>query len=1044
MSKQFLHREDEPRTEHYRQAVQANISTEVLTKGGRPVRKRKKIKKIKAQDLEDIKMEMKMVEHKCSLQELAERLGVNFEIGISQERAKYTLERDGPNELSPPKTIPEWVKFSKHLFNGFSILLWTASILSFIVFSVLAATHEIPNPEDLYIGFLLVGVIIVNACCSYIMEVQSSKIVENFKNLAPQFAMVYRKGEKMNIHCEELVVGDIVELKAGDVIPADMRLIITRGLKVDNSPLTGESEPRVRTIDYTNENPLETRNLVFYSTSVVEGMARGVVIATGDRTVLGRIANLAARMELGSEPLISQELSHVIFMMSVIGGGVALLFFIIALIVDIFWVEALRYLIGFIIALVPEGLIPTITMCYLIAGIKLSNKNCMVKNLQAIETLGSTSIICSDKSGSLTQNNMMVSRLWFDDRIFSADHSSDQINAEYTREMPTWLAFARAVMLCNKTEFRNPNDITTPNDNSIFGDPIEVAMIKFMESAKGNSYDFRTRNRKVCEIPFNKSIKYQVSIHEMDDPRDRRYLLVMTGAPERVFDRCSSMMVNGNDQKMTPAWRLAFHNAFLSLGEEGETVVGVVDMRLPLEQYPIGYQFDPDSENFPQTGLRFLGLITLFDPPKPSVPAAVAKCKSAGIKVVMVTGDHPITAKAIAKGMGIISDKSECADDIAARLNISITEVNPRDAQACVIHGSDLRDFSFMQLQNVLYNYDELVFARISPHQKLIIVEACQKHGAVVAVTGDGVNDTPALKKADIGIAMGISGTEVSKQSADVILLDDNFASIVAGIEEGRIIYDNVKKAMLFTLVSNITEVSAFLLFIIADIPLPLGAITILFIDLGTNLIPAISLALEGQEEGNEVMKRPCRDVKEHRILNKQMINLAFGQLGVLEIAGAMFTYFAIMAESGFWPDRLMGVRDVWARKWINDVEDAYGQEWPWGTRKVLEYRCQTAFFASIVIQQWAVAIVSRARMSPASKLKPNGCLNCGLILNSLLLLFFVNCPGLGRGLRLYPMRWSWYFAPLQFMVIIMVYDEFRKLVVYMRPGSFIQQETVY
>ncbi|ESO03268.1 hypothetical protein HELRODRAFT_185638 [Helobdella robusta] len=987
---------------------------------------------------------MNMVEHKCSLQELADRLGVNFETGISQDRAKYTLERDGPNELSPPRTTPEWVKFSKHLFSGFSILLWTAAILSFIVFSVESATQEIPAPEDLYLGFVLVGIIIVNGAFSYYMEVKSSYIVESFKDLAPQFATVYRKGEKMNVHAEELVVGDIVEVKPGDRIPADLRLIITRGFKVDNSALTGESEPKVRTADYTNENPLETRNLVFYSTTVVEGMARGVVIATGDRTVMGRIANMSARMELGSESLLSQELQYLILILSIIGGSLSLLFFFIALIDQFFWIDALRFLVGIIIACVPEGLLPTITMCLAISSMKMSYKNCMVRNLEAIETLGSTSVICSDKSGTLTQNKMKVSRMWFDNQIFNADFSLNQENAEYSRTMPSWMALARAAMLCNRAEFVNPMDNTDPMKRPCSGDPLEVAILRFLECSIGNTYDFRTRNRKVCEIAFNKTIKYQVSIHEMDDAKDPRYLLVMTGAPERVFDRCSTILVNGAEQRINSTWRLAFHNSFLALGELGESVIGVVDSRLPLEQYPINYQFDPDAENFPQTGLRFLGLITTVDPPKASVPSAVAKCKSAGVKVIMITGDHPITAKAIAKGMGIISERSECADDIAARLNIPITEVNPRDAQACVIHGSDLRDLTFTQLQNILYNYDELVFARTNPHQKLIIVEACQKQGNVVAVTGDGVNDTPALKKADIGIAMGLQGSDVSKQSADVILLDDNFASIVFGIEEGRISFDNIKKTVLFTLTSNIAEIAAFLLFIIARIPLPLGALTILVIDLGTNLIPGMSLAFEREEFNAEVMNRPPRDVKTQKILSRQMLSLAFGQLGLIEMAGAFFMYFAIMAESGFWPARLLGLRDVWLMRGINDVEDAYGQEWSWGHRMVLMYTCQTAFFAALVIQQWATVIVCRARKSCSSWQKPNAVLNISLFFNTFLLLFFIYCPGLDRGIRMYPLRWSWLFAPIQFMILIFVYDEFRKLIIYYSPGLFIEHETLY
>ncbi|GCB81956.1 hypothetical protein scyTo_0023194, partial [Scyliorhinus torazame] len=299
---------------------------------------------------------------------------------------------------------------------------------------------------------------------------------------------------------------------------------------------------------------------------------------------------------------------------------------------------------------------------------------------------------------------------------------------------------------------------------------------------------------------------------------------------------------------------------------------------LPVDQFPPGYSFDTDDLNFPTENLCFVGLMSMIDPPRAAVPDAVGKCRSAGIKVIMVTGDHPITAKAIAKGVGIISEGNETVEDIAQRLNIPISQVNPRDAKACVIHGTDLKDMVQEQLDQILANHTEIVFARTSPQQKLIIVEGCQRQGAIVAVTGDGVNDSPALKKADIGVAMGISGSDVSKQAADMILLDDNFASIVTGVEEGRLIFDNLKKSIAYTLTSNIPEITPFLLFIVANIPLALGTVTILCIDLGTDMVPAISLAYEAAE--SDIMKRQPRNPKTDKLVNEKLISMAYGQIG--------------------------------------------------------------------------------------------------------------------------------------------------------------------
>merc|ERR1712226_1768159 len=273
----------------------------------------------------------------------------------------------------------------------------------------------------------------------------------------------------------------------------------------------------------------------------------------------------------------------------------------------------------------------------------------------------------------------------------------------------------------------------------------------------------------------------QVSIHETEDKSDPRHLLVMKGAPERILARCGTIYINGEEKKMTDEWKEAFNNAYMELGGLGERVLGFCDLLLPADEYPEGYPFDCDDPNFPLDNLRFVGLMSMIDPPRAAVPDAVAKCRSAGIKVIMVTGDHPITAKAIAKSVGIISEGNETVEDIANRLNISVNDVNPREAHAAVVHGGELKDLGEDALDDILLYHTEIVFARTSPQQKLIIVEGCQRMGAIVAVTGDGVNDSPALKKADIGVAMGIAGSDVSKQAADMILLDDNFASIVTG-----------------------------------------------------------------------------------------------------------------------------------------------------------------------------------------------------------------------------------------------------------------------
>ncbi|CAG10197.1 unnamed protein product, partial [Tetraodon nigroviridis] len=435
--------------------------------------------------------------------------------------------------------------------------------------------------------------------------------------------------------------------------------------------------------------------------------------------------------------------------------------------------------------------------------------------------------------------------------------------------------------------------------------------------------------------------------------------------------------------------------------------------------------------------------MSMIDPPRNGVPDAVQKCQSAGIKVIMVTGDHPITAKAIAKRVGIISENNETVEDIAARLNVPVSQVNPRDAKARVIHGTDLKDLSQKQIDDVLTNHTEIVFARTSPQQKLVIVEGCQRLGAIVAVTGDGVNDSPALKKADIGIAMGISGSDVSKQAADMILLDDNFASIVTGVEEGHLIFDNLKKSIAYTFTSNIPEISPFLMFIILSLLLPLGTITILCIDLGTDMVPAISLAYEKSE--SDIMMCPPRHPLRDKLVNERLISIAYGQIGMIQALGGFFTYFVIMAQNGFWPSYLLGIRLNWDDHSVNDLEDSYGQQWIYEQRKIVEFTCHTAFFVSIVVVQWTDLIVCKTRRNSVFQQgMENKVLIFSLCVETALAAFLSYCPGMDVALRMYPLKPSWWFCAFPYSFLIFFNDEVRKLIIRRNPGGWVKQETYY
>ncbi|ESN98834.1 hypothetical protein HELRODRAFT_188923 [Helobdella robusta] len=852
-----------------------------------------------------------------------EDLKKEVEMGLTSKQAEDIMARDGPNQLSPPKTTPEWVKFCKQLFGGFAMLLWIGAILCFIAHAITASTTDEPSNDNLYLGIVLTVVVILTGCFSYYQEAKSSKIMDSFKNLVPQ----------TTVKAEELVKGDVVEVKFGDRVPADIRILAAHGLKVDNSSLTGESEPQSRTPEFTNPNPLETKNLAFFSTNVVEGTCRGVVINTGDRTVMGRIAGLASGLESGETP-IAKEISHFIHIITAVSVFLGVTFLIIALVLGYNWLDAVIFLIGIIVANVPEE--------------------------------------------------------------------------------------------CN-------------------GDASESAILKCAELSVGNVASIRSKHKKVSEIPFNSSNKFQVSIHEVNEPASK-YLLVMKGAPERILERCTQIIANGKNHEMNDQWRSSFNEAYNAMGGLGERVLGFCDCYLPEEKFPKGFNFDADNPNFPLSGLRFVGLMAMIDPPRAAVPDAVSKCRSAGIKVIMVTGDHPITARAIAKSVGIISEENETIEEMAERLKIPISKVDPRACKARVIHGTELKEMTDQELDDVLNYHSEIVFARTSPQQKLIIVEGCQRQGAIVAVTGDGVNDSPALKKADIGIAMGIAGSDVSKQAADMILLDDNFASIVTGVEEGRLIFDNLKKSIAYTLTSKIPEMTPFLIYILAGIPLALGVVTILCIDLGTDMIPAISLAYEQPE--SDIMKRMPRDPTNDKLVNSRLISMAYGQIGMMQAGAGFLVYYVIMAENGFMPMRLFGLRKEWDSPSVSDLLDSYGQEWTYAQRKVLEYTCHTAFFMAVVLVQWTDLIICKTRRnSVIHQGMLNHHLTFGLFFETTLAAFLSYCPGLDKGLNMYPLKWTWWLVPLPFSALILAYDEVRKYLLRKRPvgsGGWLEEETYY
>merc|ERR1712227_202624 len=482
----------------------------------------------------DLTKEVEMTEHQDSIEKVCESYGVKPSEGLSDAEAKKRLERDGYNELTPPKTTPEWVKFCRNLFGGFSTLLWVGAILCFIAYSIESVSNEDPVEDNLYLGIVLSAVVIITGVFQYFQEAKSSKIMESFKNMVPQQALVIRNGEKKTLVAREIVLGDIIEVKGGDKIPADIRVIQSNSMKVDNSSLTGESEPQSRDAEDSKVEVLEAKNIAFFSTNCVEGSALGIVIRCGDNTVMGRIAALASNVDSGDSP-IAQEIEHFIHIITGVAVFLGVTFFIMAFVLGYHWLEAVIFLIGIIVANVPEGLLATVTVCLTLTAKRMAKKNCLVKNLEAVETLGSTSTICSDKTGTLTQNRMTVAHMWFDDAIAEADTSEDQSGKSAYKTKAGWGPLERCGTLCSRAEFKPGEQSKPVLKREVNGDASEAAILKCCDLSTGDAAGYRAKYKKVCEIPFNSANKYQVSIHEYPEGSSQ-HLLVMKGAPERIVE----------------------------------------------------------------------------------------------------------------------------------------------------------------------------------------------------------------------------------------------------------------------------------------------------------------------------------------------------------------------------------------------------------------------------------------------------------------------------------------------------------------------------
>ena len=762
--------------------------------------------------------------YKQSKEDLLSTLKTNPDVGLTEDDVKERINKYGTNELREEAKKSFFSKLLAQFSDFLILILIGAAVISFIV----------GEGKD---AIVILAIVVLNAFLGLYQEGKAEKALEALKKMSSPTAKVIRNGHIAEVAASTLVPGDIVALDAGDIIPADLRLIESSNLKVEEASLTGESVPVEKDSNIVFEEDVslgDRKNMAYMSTSITYGRGKGVVVETGHNTEIGKIATMIQSYEDETTPLQKQlnRLGKVLGITTII---ICIGVFLIGLLQGREVLEMFMVSISLAVAAIPEGLPAIVTIVLALGMNKMVKRNAIVKKLLAVETLGSTTVICSDKTGTLTQNEMTVVKLFTDGKVIDVTGTGYDISGEFKLDdkpiddvdfLDTFLNIA---VLANDADLEK-----TPEGYRVIGDPTEGALITL--AGKGNIHKSSANEKypRIEEIPFDSGRKMMTTFHENYLPG--KIVSFTKGAPDIVIDRCSKIKGSGVILDFNDEMKKEVLKVNSDFSKDALRVLALAYREydeLPKDISPENNEID----------MIFVGLVGMIDPARPEAKEAIRKCKEAGIKTIMITGDYKETAFAIAKELGM----AETIDE--------------------AMMGDELNKLSDEELKEVVKRVK--VFARVSPEHKVRIVTALKENGEIAAMTGDGVNDALALKKADIGVSMGITGTDVAKNTAEMILTDDNFASIVSAVEEGRIIYSNIKKFVAFLLSCNIGEILLVFTSILLNLPVPLLAIQLLWLNLVTDSFPALAL---GVEKGDpDIMKIPPRDTKEP-ILTKSML----------------------------------------------------------------------------------------------------------------------------------------------------------------------------
>ena len=887
------------------------------------------------------------MDYKGSLNEVIKKHETDAKRGLSSSEAAARLEKYGPNaiESSNKKSLAK--KIIEQILDPMVILLIVAAIVSAFTGDVVECV-------------IIIAIVVINAIMSIIQEGKAEDSVAALQKMSSPEATVIRDGQRKHVKAEELVPGDVVVLETGDIIPADMRLIESSNLKIDESSLTGESVAVEKDANFTTNDDVgigDRENYVHSSSIVTYGHGIGLVATTGEETEIGKIATSLDQVEDKETPL-QRQLKKLSKLLAVLVVVVCIAVFALGYFRtgdDL--LETFMVAVSLAVAAIPEGLTAVVTIVLSIGMNRMAERKAIVKNLLSVETLGSTTVICSDKTGTLTQNEMTITKVFTNDEEYEVEGSGYKpegdirnANKEVIEDDGQIKLLMTIASLCNDANLTREGE-----EYKITGDPTEGAMLTFSEKWNINQENLNEKHPRIEEIPFDSTRKMMTTFHEMDG----KYYAFTKGAPDVIMSHSSQILENGEMVDFDDNKRKIYSDKNNDLASQALRVMAYAFR--PLESL----DQDLTTENI-EKDMIFVGLTGMIDPPRTEAKAAVAECHASGIDVIMITGDYFETALAIAKDLGIASSRDQA------------------------MQGSELNDKTEEEIREIVKT--KRIFARVSPENKVQLVKALEANDNVVAMTGDGVNDAPAIKNADIGVSMGITGTDVAKDASDMILVDDNFATIVNAVEEGRVIFSNIKKFVSFLLSCNIAEVLIVFLSILMGLPSPLTPIQLLWLNLVTDAFPALALGVEPAEPG--LMEEPPRDPKESIISGDVRTNL---------ISQSIFITIAVLASY------IIGL------KWIfpDSIEGAH-----------------TMVFATLITSELLRAFSVRSTKYTLKELgfASNSYLIKAVILSFALLLVVMYVPVLRELFEVVSFTWEW-LPVLALSLIPLVFGEIAKVV---------------